>query len=236
MGGRLDYPSNFDTPAFPAGKRIAISRAMAIGAMVAFFIITILCFLLLWTARSQRIDPFIISRDAITGTWEIVGHSHGDYEYSATRTMQEAVCGNFVKNWFEISAGVTENESRWQQCDRYQNCMADSGIGYGSPDCAIYCATDDNLFTTFARDIAPKYRVRMSGGERVTVDMTSLQITPVDAVSVTGGAWRVQATLNSSTSGATEFVAYINIGYNTNLYTQTLGYYVTDFNAYRINQ
>ena len=59
--------------------------------------------ILLWSARSDRLEPFMISANNDTGEWKIVGKSSNSVEYSVARTMQESVVGNFVKDWFKIS-------------------------------------------------------------------------------------------------------------------------------------
>ena len=98
----LDYPGNFNTPAFPAGKRIAVSRVMGIGILGTFFVITCVCGLLLWGVRSMRLDPFLISIDKITGSWTVIGRSVTlNRAVSITETVQQAVVGNFFQSWFD---------------------------------------------------------------------------------------------------------------------------------------
>ena len=104
----LDYPSDFNTPAFPAGKSVALSRLMGIASCVTFLLVIFLCGILIWAVRSQRIDPFIVEIDKLTGQWTVVGHSHGNgpIEYSAKMALQESVLGNFTANWFSVSGAV----------------------------------------------------------------------------------------------------------------------------------
>lgn len=160
----MDYPSDFNTPAFPAGKSIAIARFMAIASCVLFLMIIFAGALLFWTARSQRIDPFIISVDNLTGQWTVVGHSHGNgpIEYPAVRMLQESVLGNFVANWFTISADVNKNDKMWQTCDRAESCRADNNYAYGDNSCALFCATGEELFSHFIYNVVPDYQERVA--------------------------------------------------------------------------
>lgn len=231
----MDYPGSFETPAFPAGKRIAVSRFMAIGISLVCLVIIFLCVLVWWTSRSQRVDPFIISINQITGQWEIVGHSHGDFEYSPNRTMQESVVGNFAQNWFTISADMDENNAMWKTCDRNETCQADDKLSYGDKTCALYCASGEDVFSRFVYNVVPDYLMRADGSERIAVNMETLQISPIGQISDNGGTYRVQATLQSNLTGEMNVIAFAKVARNTSGYPRTLGFYVADFNAYRIN-
>ena len=52
----LKYPDNFDTPTFPAGPRIALSRVMAIAIMVVFALIIVAGGMILWASRSPLVE------------------------------------------------------------------------------------------------------------------------------------------------------------------------------------
>ncbi|MBQ3039474.1 MAG: hypothetical protein IJD41_02850, partial [Alphaproteobacteria bacterium] len=67
----MKYPDNFDTPTFPAGPRIALSRVMAIAIMVVFALILVAGGMILWASRSQQIHPFLVSVDDVTGAWTV---------------------------------------------------------------------------------------------------------------------------------------------------------------------
>ena len=61
----------------------------------------------------------------------------------------------------------------------------------------------------------------------------SLQITPIGET----GIWQVRVdVLSSLNPEPIKIIAYANVARNTELYPRTLGYYVADFNAYRIGQ
>lgn len=230
----MNYPDNFDTPAFPAGKTIAISRLMAIGTSIVFLLIIFTCGLLVWTVRSQRVHPFLIATNNISGEWRLVGHDHGKKTVPAIQTLQEATIGAFIQNWFYISEDASENAALWAQCDRNTACVSD-GMEYGSKTCALFCATGEDLFMKFMSDIMPGYQARATDGERWTVNMESISAMPVDKISENGGTWRISLTVQSNISAPMEILGYAKVLRNIKYYPRTMGFYVSDFNAYRIN-
>lgn len=231
----MDYPGSFDTPAFPAGKRIAVSRFMAIGISAMFFLIIFACGLLIWSVRSQRVDPFLISINNLTGQWSIVGHPHGQLQHNAMRTMQESVVGNFAADWFTISSDADENTAMWQTCDRDEYCQTDDILTYGDKTCALYCAAGEDIFSRFIYNVVPDYQNRAAAGERITLNMETIQIEPMGQVNENGGTWRLTATVQSNLSGETNIIAFAKVARDTKFYPRTLGFYVADFNAYNIN-
>lgn len=233
----MDYPSDFDTPAFPAGPRIAISRFMAIASCVLFVIIIFACIVVLWAAKSQRVDPFVVSVDELTGEWIIVGHSHGNgpVEISAIESLQQSVVGNFMENWFTISGDTAENDARWQTCNRSSECSIENNLAYSDNTCVLYCASGEDLFTRFIYNIVPDYQTRVLAGEEWVVDKMDFQFEPAGQISNDGGTWRITATIQSNISGNIDIVAFAKVARNLENYPQTFGFYVADFNAYKIN-
>ena len=233
----MDYPDNFNTPAFPAGPRIAISRFMATASCVLFVVIIFMCVLLLWAVRSQQIDPFIVSIDELTGQWTVVGHSHGNgpIEYPAIQSLQQSVVGNFAANWFTISENAADNDAMWQTCERASACGTENTHSYDDKTCALYCASGEELFNHFIYDVIPDYQARVAAGERWVVDKTEFQMEPAGKISNDGGTWRISATIQSNLSGDMSIIAFAKVARNAQMYPQTLGYYVADFNAYKVN-
>jgi hypothetical protein len=229
----LDYPGNFEIPAFPAGKRIAVSRFMAISTLVAFLLIVFLCGILLWSSRSQRLEPFMISTDNSTGEWRVIGRNSGTVEYPRTYTMQESVVGNFIKDWFKISADNSENENAWKACER--NVCTSDNLMFGEHSCSIYCSVSDELFSRFSYEILPDYKQRFQDGETWKIDEKKLSVLPAGKISDRGGTWQVTVTVNSTKLGQFNVKIFLKIAKNTTSYPQTMGFYVADFNAYRMN-
>ena len=231
-----EYPGNFYTPAFPAGRRIAVSRAMGIGILSAFFVIICLCGLLLWGVRSMRLDPFLISIANVTGTWSVIGRSTWrGRAVPVTETMQEAVAGNFFQNWFYISDFVADNNSVWSSCPP-EECSGGESMTYGDRRCAISCAASSELYDRFIEDVMEGYHRRSSAGETWGVMPDTMQIIPVgDIDAQKGGVWRVQATVWSNINASFDVVAFVRVARSIGRYPLTMGYYVTDFNAYRMN-
>ncbi|MDR0726895.1 MAG: hypothetical protein LBF37_02420 [Rickettsiales bacterium] len=229
----MDYPGNFEIPVFPAGKRIAISRFMAIATLVSFLIIIFLCGILIWSARSDRLNPFMISANLVTGEWQVVGRSDTTTDYSVEYTMQESVAGNFVKDWFKISSTPVANEVAWKQCDR-ATCGSGDGLMFGTRQCAIYCSVSDEVFSRFFYNTLPTYQARAENGEVWYVNDNDITISPAGQVGPVGGTWEVRAIVSSETTEDFAIIAFIKIARNNNFYPKTMGYYIADFNSYRM--
>lgn len=209
---------------------------MAIGTMIVFLLIVFLCAMVFWASRSARIHPFLISVDNMTGTWAIVGHDHGRKTMSATRTLQESVVGNVVRDWLFISDNPAVNDALWRTCDRTADCGAgDAEIARAGRECAIYCTVSDDLFSRFVYDVIPDYQARVAAGERWVMDMDTINIAPTSDVGISGGTWRVTASVVSNISAQMNIIAYVKVARNPRLYPRTLGFYVVDFNAYKLN-
>ncbi len=229
----MKYPDDFNSPAFPAGKRIAVSRMMAIGISIGALGVVFLCGAILWAAHSERIEPFLISVNNTTGTWEIVGHDHHNM-LSATYTIQESVIRNFITNWFTVTADTNVNDARWKMCGRAE-CKSDEYRGIASPECSLACVTGGDLFETFVYNIVPIYQDMIAAGITWTVDSDTWNIKPVGAISQNGGTWQISTQIKSNTGGIVDIIAFAQIAYTANELPQTMGYYVSKFNAYRIN-
>lgn len=232
----MNYPDDFNTRTFPAGKSIAISRAMGVGIMVAFFIIVCLCGLILWTMRSTRIEPFILATGGVNDQWRIImaGNNTPTTKMTGAQVFQQSLIWHFTQNWFSISQKPTTNADVWNTECEYDDCA--SGIG-DSKHCAIYCATSDDLFRRFTANVLPQYRILESSGATWMVVPESMRIEPVGAVSDDRGTWRIRLTvLMDGGNRAMDVVAYARVERNSKYFPATRGYFVADFNAYRVSQ
>lgn len=233
----MEFPDDFNTPTFPAGPHLMTTRVVSVATMVVFFLIVCVCGLLLWTQRSVHVHPFLVSVNPITGQWDIVGHNHGTVrEVSTTQTLQESVLGQFVQHWFAVSSDADENAAQWaSDCSFEKYCGANSRNRIGDNQCALYCLSASALYETFINSVVPDYSARVASGETLYADMSTLQLLPLEPVSENGGNWQIRVTVYSNLSDAINILAYAQVGYNSASYPQTLGYYVSDFNAYRTN-
>ncbi len=238
----MNYPDNFDTPTFPAGRSIAVSRWLAIAISVVFFLIICVAGVIFWGTRSASVDPFLISINQTTGLWSIARHEHlrddGGHnhavEMSAVQTIQESVVGNFAANWFTISAEAAENNAMWQSCEQ-ATCASDEFIARTDNMCALSCAAAGDVFSQFLYNVVPDYTARVAAGEQWILDMDTLVITPSGIVSPNGGVWQISGQVISSTQGKIDVLAFATVGRQQDAYPDTLGYHITSFNAYRIN-
>ena len=226
----LKYPDNFDTPTFPAGPRIALSRVMAIAIMVVFALIIVAGGMILWASRSQQIHPFLVSIDDVTGAWTVVGHDHGERSISANRAMQESVIAKFTQNWYTISTIQSENEDIWYGFADRAECNADNRPN----NAQIFCNAGDELYNYFIYNIVPEYQERIAAGETWSVDVDNIYLNETADVTDNGGTWRILTQIDSGVYGPIQVMAYIKLGRDMGNYPNTLGFYVMDFNAYNI--
>lgn len=224
------YPDSFNSPVFPAGPRIAVSRVMAIGAMVVFALIIVFCGLIVWARESQKIHPFLVTVDELTGTWQVVGHDHGERTITRNRAMQESVIANFTKNWFTVSADTQKNDDLWYGFEEKSDCFADDSPNRGQ----IYCRASDELYNRFIYDIVPEYQERIAAGETWSASVDNIYLNPTTNVTDNGGTWRILVQVDSSVHGPAQVMAYVTLARDVQDYPNTLGFYVADFNAYRM--
>jgi len=231
----LNYPDDFNTRTFPAGKSIAVSRAMGIGIMSAFFIIVCLCGLLIWTIRSARVEPYILATGGINDQWRVVmaGGDTPTTQMTDAQIFQQSLLWQFTQNWFNISSNDEINNAIWKtDCERKQ-CLSTE---IGPRNCALFCATDDDTFFKFSNKVLPTYREYRTANVTWMADPQSMRIEPIGRISDDGGAWQIQITILTGGTGAIDVVAYAKVARNTKYFQNTIGYYVADFNAYRVSQ
>ena len=232
----MNYPDDFNTPTFPAGKSIAISRAMGIGIMSAFFMVVFLCAILIWTIHSTRVEPYILATDGINDQWRIIktGPETPTLNMTDTQLFQQSLVWRFTKNWFGISRNHDRNANVWETKCKREQCTGDNGE---TQHCAIFCMSGDDLFYRFSDGVLPTYVALESAGATWFPVSDSIRIDPIGNVSQDGGTWRVQLTiLTDNMTAAMDVVAYATVARNTKYYPMTWGYYINNFNAYRVSQ
>lgn len=231
----MNYPDDYNVPTFAAGKSVALSRAMGIGIIASFFIIICLCGLLVWTIRSVHVEPYILATGGINDQWQIIKPTgeKPEIEMTGNQIIQQSLVWKFVQQWFTILPDTNENEKVWQTSCARSDCDGADTLNR----CAIFCETSDALFIRFKNDILPEYKKSATMGEYWNPIINSIRINPIGNVMDTGGTWQVQMSISSSTSGTINIMAYARVAQDIKMYTnpKTLGYYITDFNAYRMN-
>lgn len=234
----MNYPADFDSPTFPAGRKVVSSRIMGIVIMVVFLLIMITTGLLIWAQQSIKTHPFLVSINDITGQWTIVGHDHEQMvTLSAAQSMQESVLTRFIQYWFWISASDIANSARWRECDLVSDCgLATEKKGIDiEGDCAIYCLTGNGLYSEFSQKVLPNYQIIKDQGNTWMVDESTLVLTPIGTIGNNGGVWQVRVTVYQNDRDAIEVLGYARIGHTKGEYQKNLGYHVVEFNAYKMN-
>ena len=231
----MNYPDDFNTRTFPAGKSIAISRAMGVGILSAFVIIVCLCGLILWTLKSARVEPFILVTNGLNDQWRIImaGGSTPSTERTSAQIFQQSLIWHFTQNWLNISSDADTNSDVWNIDCKREYCLADDN---DVQKCAIYCASGSDLLTKFRETVLPQYQSYEAQNTTWTVVPESMRIEPVGRITPNGGTWQIQVTVLTGGTGAMDIVAYAKVAYSIKYYPATMGYYVFDFNAYRVSQ
>jgi len=230
----LNYPDDFNVPNFAAGKSIAISRTMGIGIMSAFLVVLFLCGILVWTIRSVNVEPYILIPGGINDEWTVVrpGADVPQYEMTAPQAVQQSIVWNFVQQWFTISNDDDINAALWDTTCKRSDCDTDDA----TTPCQIFCATGDDLFRRFKENVLPTYEKYADSGEYWTPVHDSINITPVGGVNDVGGTWRVQMSISIVGGKQMNILAYAKVAKNPKIHAGDFGYYIADFNAYRVTK
>lgn len=231
----MDYPDDFNTSAFPAGKRIAVSRAAGIWSIIAFLLIIAGCIALPWLCKNRTINPFVIYVNSASGDWELVGRKSVQKDIPYYQSVQRALVGIFTEKWFTISGNGTKNALNWDQCNRETVCSRRIPSTFAQNEgCDIYCLSGQGMYQKFSSDVLPLYQMYESNGERWYIDPEKIQMSPFGGViGPEGGTWVVHARVRSSINGDFSVVAYVKVAKDVTRYPQTLGYYVASFNSYK---
>lgn len=230
----MKYPDDFNTPAFPAGKFIAVSRFMATAVMLLFFAIICSCGIILWVKSSQTINPFVVSIRPNGERWSMVEHTNHQNEIPAYYVMQESLLNKFVKSWFTISDDVLKNQAVWSgACDRESAECTEQN--YGRFDtCSIYCNSDDKVFDSFKNVVLPVYS-QLETAHNAVWSVREIHATPANNIQESGGLWQISVIVKTNDMGLLRFLAYALIQQNADVYQNNMHYYIADFNAYRMN-
>lgn len=236
----MNYPNDFDTPTFPAGKSIAFSRSVAVWIGIVFFCIVVACGLVLLFNKSKRNYPFLISTDPLTSEWTVIAYPEKDIKITQDNIIQETLVRNYVVHWFSIDKNDSINESRWQRCEP-SDCEAPDQYVPNNYKCTLFCSSDTDLFRKFQDDILPEYHDRINQASEV-INVRSQLITPPalksDKKDICESGktelWQSYITLESSVNNLFNVLAFVEIGCEPKTHPATLGYYIKDFNSYRI--
>lgn len=234
---KLKYPDDFNTPAFPAGKFVAVSRFMATVVMIVFFIIIVVCGIIFWTKKTQDINPFLVSVSPNGERWSVVVHDNHRKEIPASYVLQESMLDKFVHYWFTISDDTSLNLATWATTCKRESPECSGTSGNTTNTCAIYCDSSDTVFDEFKKVVLPTYSMLESEYAEIWT-VRNVRITPMDSIDNIalhdGGLWKINVLVQTN-QGNISFIGYARTSRDKTLYKRTMGYYVSEFNTYRIN-
>ena len=231
----MDYPNDFDTPAFPAGKSIALTRSISIWISIIFFLIVCACGLVLYTTHMRGNYPFLISVDPITNEWNVVTYPNKESSgvTQQYQIVQEKLVNDYVMNWFTISKNQTINEKRWQRCDA-EDCDLPEQFRPNNLECFLFCNSSSELFTQFETKVKNEYLARVDErSEEWSVEIKNIML---NSINENGGFWQVYFVVYSTINGPFDVLAFVKTARSLDSHPATLGYYIEDFNAYRMSR
>ena len=231
----MGYPNDFNIPAFPAGKTIALTRSVSVWISVVFFLIVAVCCFILLGIRYKTNYPFLISIDPITDDWNVVTYPKEKQKevYQQYEFIQEKLVNDFVVNWFTISSNKQINEDRWSECS-VDECGDPEQFNPANTYCALVCKSDSAVFKDFQDNVLPLYRAMINQASE-TWRIVGKQILPIK-MSENGSQWQVYIVIQSAVMGQFNVLAFVDIARRIDMYPATFGYYVKQYNSYRITQ
>ena len=235
----MDYPNNFNVPSFPAGKTIALARSVSVWLSIVFFLIVAVCGFIVLGGYYKTNYPFLVSIDSITDDWTTVAYpkeqdsdSYQQYEF-----IQEKLINDFVLNWFTISSDNQINSDRWAECSS-DECSEPQQFNPENILCVLSCKSDSLVFHEFKTKVFPQYEALIRQ-QSETWRVIGKQFLPI-IVSEDGGQWQVYTTIKTSSPSGLgrqfDTLTFIEIARDTKSYPATFGYYIKQFNSYRITQ
>lgn len=224
----MEYPDNFDTIAFPFGKDLALMRTIAIWVSMLFIVIAFLSFLIVWTSKSDKLKAYVLSTDRDTQRIVLVSNKKEKQDSLPERVLQESLIVGFLNNWFNVSSKDLEN-TLWKKCNR-EECTSEDL----SNTCAIYCNSSEELYSKFLYNTVPIYNNILENGDKWTLIKDSLEIKPLGNITNFYGFWSIKGIVKT-TSRKINFVGFITVLKNVNLYPKNLGFYIQNFSSYGLN-
>lgn len=179
--------------------------------------------------------PFLISVDPITNEWNVVTYPNKDAKNITPQyqVIQEKLVSDYVMNWFTISKNQKINNQRWQRCEP-EDCDLPEQFRPNNIECFLFCNSSTNLFEQFENKVTPEYVARVDErAEEWNVEIKNIMI---NSVGENGGFWQVYFVVHSTINGPFDVLAFVKTARSVDSHTATLGYYVDDFNAYRMSR
>ena len=193
-----------------------------------------MCGFLIYGIHLKQNFPFLISVDPLTKEWDIIAYPNKatQNKISQTQVIQEKLVSDYIFNWFTISGDKKINDARWQECT-IDDCAKPEQYNPSNIDCSLYCMSGDELFENFSENVLPEYRERVAqANEKWTVANMNIKLNSIDE---DGSHWQVYLVIHSTINGFFDVLSFVDIDRDMDLYPVSLGYYVKDFNAYRMS-
>ncbi len=184
--------------------------------------------------KSKNNFPLLISADPLTSDWSIAAYPEDTSKITTNQIIQENLVRKYVEYWFSINEDNSVNESLWKTCNN-RDCNSLERYDPMDTQCALYCSSSSELFQQFTEKIIPEYRDRIEQ-EFETMHVVAQLITPPAQAESASNIWQSFATIMSAQHGIVEVLVFLELGQDKKgKYPANSGYYVQDFNAYRMS-
>ena len=189
---------------------------------------------MLLLVKSRNNFPLLISADPMTSDWTVVAYPEKTRKITTDEIIQENLVRKYVEYWFNINRDNAINESLWKVCENH-DCNSLEQYDPMNKQCALFCSSGSEIFQQFTEKIIPEYRARIEQKSE-TMRVVSQLITPPVQTETGPNIWQSFATIDSSLNGRFSVLVFLELGQDKKgKYSANLGYYVKDFNAYRMS-
>lgn len=184
--------------------------------------------------KSKNNFPLLIASDPMTSDWTIFAYPEKTRKITSGEIIQENLVRKYVEYWFNINTDQAVNESLWKMCEN-NDCNSLEQYDPMNKQCALFCSSGSELFHKFTEKIIPEYYARIEQ-KAETMRVISQLITPPAYAESASNVWQSFATIDSSLNGRFSVLIFLELGQDKKeRYPANLGYYIKDFNAYRMS-
>ena len=226
----MDYPQRFFQQVFSEARGLELARRFAIYASLLSFLIISVAATIVWAHRSQSAKPYFLYINPETGVWSAYGQKLQRVDADAPwyKLIQESLAVRITENWLRIPENPADADTMW--CGGCQPSVCGDGLGR----CKLCCLMGAQMQDYFKTTIMPEWRRRLNDGE--TLRATNIVAEPFGGIDEAGGLWRVTGVVVSNKTRAKNFVVFVRIGRNQMSHADKLGFFVSEFNFFIMEQ
>jgi hypothetical protein len=174
------YPFSVDIAGAPERKYLYGTYFMARISFVLLLSAMLLCFLIVWRSYQSKSRPYFVYWDEGETAFRVLpiiesASEPGDLirRRAAGDYLEEYFVREYIRNAFEISPMLAENENRWCPC-----AAASGGSGnifnLSEKNCFVCSFSDTRVYSSFSADLKPSFVRMAESGVAQKVFITSV--------------------------------------------------------------